>query len=342
MRSAALGDVFKVWLYAMASILLGAWLAPILYNMGKALAEVSSVKQINGPIEWLADHARSADFPQFFVASVGLAAVLLALPFAGWVRAERSGSDTDRPWQIRIPMASRGEISGQPLMKNPHAMRHLTSGFCVGASLFAVICGLMLLSKFFQLSHPPGGQLRAIFGIMLGAIVSGAVQEVVFRGVILGIFLRAMRPALAIGFSALLFALFHFLYPGGGLNVPDPDAAGVGFELVGLLLSQFYNFKVVVGVFAPLVALGAVLAFARWRTASLWLPIGLHVGWIFVTELSNHFTARSAPLDVAMEFLFGNSLQQGLCAVFGILAAGLLINFLTVRFPHVQESATEI
>jgi len=342
MRSVALGDVLKVWLYAMASILLGAWLAPILYNMGKALAEVSSVKQINGPIEWIADHARSADFPQFFVGSMGLAAVLLALPFAGWVRAERSGSSSNRPWQIRIPAASSGELRGQPLAKNPHALRHVFLGLCVGAGLFAVICGLMLASKFFQLSHPPGGHLRAVFGILLGAIVGGAVQEVVFRGVILGIFLRAMRPALAIGFSALLFALFHFLYPSGGLNVADPDAAGVGFELVGLLLSQFYDIKIVVGIFAPLLALGAVLAFARWRTASLWLPIGLHVGWICVTTLSDHFTVSSVPLDVAMEFLFGNSLQQGMCAFFGILVAGLVINFLTVRFPHVQESAIEV
>src|SRR5512137_2881398 len=54
MRNESLGDVLKVWLYAAASVLLGAWISPVLYNAGKALAEVSVCKVTNGPLEWLA------------------------------------------------------------------------------------------------------------------------------------------------------------------------------------------------------------------------------------------------------------------------------------------------
>ena len=43
--------MFKVWLYAAASVLRGAWISPLFYNAGKALAEVSQFKQINGPLE---------------------------------------------------------------------------------------------------------------------------------------------------------------------------------------------------------------------------------------------------------------------------------------------------
>jgi hypothetical protein len=38
MRDEALSDVLKVWLYAAAVVLLGAWMSPLLYNAGKALA----------------------------------------------------------------------------------------------------------------------------------------------------------------------------------------------------------------------------------------------------------------------------------------------------------------
>jgi hypothetical protein len=48
MRNDAWGDVWKVWLYAAASVY--AWRVdePLLYNAGKALAEVSASKTING------------------------------------------------------------------------------------------------------------------------------------------------------------------------------------------------------------------------------------------------------------------------------------------------------
>ncbi len=73
----ASGDVLKLWLYAAASVLLGAWFAPLLYNAGKALAEVSSVKATNGPLQWLAGICRAAEFPAFFEASLLVAAAIL-------------------------------------------------------------------------------------------------------------------------------------------------------------------------------------------------------------------------------------------------------------------------
>jgi len=341
MRSAAHGDVLKVWLYAIATALLGAWLAPFLYNMGKALAEVSAVKQTNGPLEWLADLARAADFPQFFVASLGLAAAFLALPFAGWLRADSSGSSASKPWQSRIPITSGCESSGQPLAKNPHALRQLSSGFGVGAGLFSAIGSLLLISRFSHLGAPAGNQLLAVTGILSGAIASGVLQEIMFRGMVFGIFLRSMSPPFAIGVSALLFASIHFLFLPHGLNVADPDIPRVGFEMLGSIISQLSSIEILVESFAPMLVLGAVLAFARWRTASLWLPIGLHVGWIFVTAMFDHFTLRSVPLDAVMELLIGKSLQQGGCAIIGILIAGGLINLLTVRLSHPPDPAND-
>ena len=107
MRDEASSDVLKVWLHAAASVLLGAWISPLLYNMGKGLAEVSEGKQTNGPLEWLAGVCRTADFPAFFAASLLLAAAILLLPLIQWLRGGRQ------------PEAARG----QRLRKNPLGAR---------------------------------------------------------------------------------------------------------------------------------------------------------------------------------------------------------------------------
>jgi membrane protease YdiL (CAAX protease family) len=128
----------------------------------------------------------------------------------------------------------------------------------------------------------------------------------------MGIFLRAMRPAAALGMSALLFALVHFLNPPPALNVLDPDVAGTGFELLRKIAEQFSESRIVLGTFMPLLALGGVLAYARWRTVSLCLPIGLHAGWIFTNVI-----------------LGGTILKQGFAPLAGILIAGAFTNYLT-------------
>lgn len=77
MRNETLGDVLNVRLHAAASVWLGAWVAPLRFNAGKALAEVSEGRTTNGFFEWLARHCRTAEF------SVFIALVLSVIPPAG-------------------------------------------------------------------------------------------------------------------------------------------------------------------------------------------------------------------------------------------------------------------
>ena len=111
-RGVAHGDVLKVWLYAAASVLLGAWFSPLLYNAGKALAEVSSSKQTNGFLEWLAGICRTAEFPRFFETSVLIAAAILFLPMIGWLRGGRTAGKSGT-WKLRLPVGARGPEPGQ-------------------------------------------------------------------------------------------------------------------------------------------------------------------------------------------------------------------------------------
>lgn len=318
--------VLKLWLYATASVLLGAWISPLIYNAGKALAEVSSVKQTNGLLQWLAGICRAADFPQFFQVCLLGSAMLLFVPFIHWLHASR------QPGEGRYSRdRSRGWNGGQRLHRNPRGLRQGASGFLSVTLVFLLIAGVLGLAGVFGWKQPAESvamiALRG-FAVALGLAV---FQELLFRGIALGIFLRTMRPTAAIALSGLLFALVHCLNPPPGLNVPDPDASGVGFELLRRIAARFSDPHAVIGTFAPLLALGAVLAYARWRTASLYLPIGLHTGWIFVNTVLGSVTVASIHPGTTLWIPAGASLQQGLVPLVGILFAGVLTNYLTRR-----------
>ncbi len=319
MRGVSPSEVLKVWLYAAASVLLGAWMCPLLYNMGKALAEVSSVKQTNGPLHWLAGICRGAAFPQFFETSLLLGAVLLFLPFLHWLQGGSRAAGR-RFWN---------GFSGQRLQSNPSRMRQAGTGFLLVTALFTLQAGVLISAGVFQLKNPGDGvPMMALRGFGT-ALILAVFQEIIFRGVVLGIFIRAMRPSAALGLSALLFALVHLLHPPAGLNVADPDAAGVGFELLRLVVGWVLTPQAVLSAFAPLFALGVVLAYARWRTASLWLPVGIHSGWIFVNEVLGSVTVAADRPGSLGWFISGATLHQGVVPLAGILLAGVLINHFT-------------
>jgi len=65
-----------------------------------------------------------------------------------------------------------------------------------------------------------------------------------------------------------------------------------GFVSIANSFSQFQEPLLVTAGFTTLFLLGWILADARLRTRSLWLPIGLHAGWIFSSALFNKIARR--------------------------------------------------
>jgi uncharacterized protein len=338
-RRALQSDVLKILAYVVTALLLGALLAPWLYTAGKALAEVTQGKPTNGFIEWLARSCRNAEFPRFFNRALMLAALILLFPLIQWLRMERGKRVyRDTPWSLRLPAAAIAANEGQPLRRNLGGPGQLVVGFLMAASGLLLL-GLALVhggafvwrgptdSNGLSLAPISGWKvLRAALGP--AALVS-VIEETVFRGVLLGLFLRAMRPWSAMIAVSVLFAFVHFLQPPFGILVPDPESPTAGLWLIWQILGRFAQPLDLVSGFATLTAVGLVLAYARWRTASLWLPIGLHAGWILGIAIFKAISWVSPGLSPAAKFLIGPTLREGLVPLLVVLLTGVAVHGFT-------------
>lgn len=317
MIGAAQRDVLKTWLFAAGSVCLGAALAPILFNACQALAEVTASKQTNDLLDRIAALCRAASFPQFYPASLLLGAFLLFLP---WTASLHRGE--------RLPLR-RGQAL-RPLRTGP---LHLLAGLSFAFGQFLLVGIALTQAGSFAWRDPLAIETEGLLKLLLVAMAWVIVQELMFRGMILGIFLRAMRPLAAILVMGLLFAFIRFLKPPAGFDVVDDEASRAGFELLADSLMRGLDPVVLVGSFLPLLGLGAVLGYARFRTASLWLPMGLHAGWVCANAL---FITAATPLhrpDPIATAFAGDSLFTGVIPLTAILFTGLLVFFFTAP-PH--------
>jgi membrane protease YdiL (CAAX protease family) len=321
-----------VWFYAAACVVLAAWVSPVFYNAGKALAEVCAHKATNGPLDWVAGHCREADFRQFYLLGLWFAALLLFLPWMEWLHARRdeSPSGGGGPWGLRIPRSSCLSGGGQRLWNNLRGPWHAFAGFLLVGGLMLPMGVALVPAGFFSMQPPGGGFLPLALRVLLWSGLLALVMELFFRGVAMGVFLRAMAPATAIGMSAAYFALVISMIPPPGMDVADPEAAGIGFELLRKLLARFGDWREVLTGITPLLALGVVLAYARWRTASLWLPAGLHTGWLFARGMLAELSSTGAATNPAVVEA-GGILQQSLIPMAAIILAGIFAHFLTAE-----------
>jgi hypothetical protein len=81
-----------------------------------------------------------------------------------------------------------------------------------------------------------------------------------------------------------------------------------GFNSIAHAFAQFSDPMMVAASFTTLFLLGLILADSRIQTKSLWLPGGLHAGWIFSAGIFNKITRREM---LALPWL-GKSLLVGL------------------------------
>lgn len=285
MRVSAIGDVMKIWVWALGSLVVGLWLTPVAYNGGKALFELSVSKDFNGVINKVAAWSGAAGLEDFFKICWPLAALVSGFPLIEWLRL--GGRERVKgPWRVRLPhMAQLGREGGQPVKPNRWGALHALTGF------------LMTFGAFVLIGY-------------------------------------AMVKAGAIALAAVMFGGIRFIL-GGFANAEAFDGETLtAVRLTGVIFGGGNLAQRLVIVFLPWFAFGCVLGWARWRTASVWFPAGLLMGWLLAERL---FTKATQPMEIPDRlagYLSSGSLQTGVIPLLGVLAIGWLVHLITHGYRH--------
>jgi len=287
----------KIFAYLAVAMVAGALVAPPIFWAGQAL-EVAVVT------DWL------AKFPFHRVLSrcLQVSALILLIPALRWIGLRRP--------------------SDLHLRKNPLAAADLVVGLVLSVAL---VVGLALVCIWAGwLEWRPDAAWTKLGRIVLTAAAVSGVEEVVFRGVILGLCLWTLPRAGAIALTTVLFVAVHFIKPSKTEIAPEAVRWWSGLSEAlrfteglppGLLL--FFGA-------ASLFVAGWILGSAAVKTHSLWLPVGLHAGWVFAQQTSNLFLRPVAQgAEGALPWIGPNlvsgAVPTGLLPLAALLLTGLLV-----------------
>jgi len=273
-------DAARLAVYFIAIVVGGALLAPILFWSAQALAT-------HGLFPFLTKY----DFDTFFHRAVLIAAVLLLWPL------------------LRVSdVRGLGDLGLAP---NPHWARDVSFGVLLSV-IPLLFCGAVLIAlHVYSFRH--AFVWPRLWKVLLAAISVPFIEETFFRGIVLGLLLRTGRKLTSIVAVSVLFAAVHFLK--GSEREPAIVTWTSGFESIADAFAGFGDPMMVLAAFSTLFLIGCILAHARVLTRSLWLPIGLHAGWIFGSGTFSWLARRQV---VALPWLGKNLLV-------GIIPLGLAV-----------------
>ena len=285
-------DAAKLFAYFLWVVVGGALLAP--------------------PLFWSAQHFSGFfakfNFESFFHRALLICAIAFLWPLLRWLRLH--------------------SFRDLQLDKNRHALRDAIAGNLLAGIPLFVGAFVLLATRIFL---PKNAISWNAFGAVLAAaVVVPLIEELFFRGLLLGILLRSLRPVVATLIISGFFAILHFLK---APTRPNESVSWLsGFHSIANSFAQFANPMMVLASFTTLFLIGWILADARLRTRSLFLPIGLHSGWIFVAGVVGKMTKRET---IILPWLGTNLLIGLLPLALGLITWALMIGWLRyANRPH--------
>ena len=284
-----------VWV--AASLTLAAVLAPWAYQGGKRLAAVAAARELPSWLESVAGSCERAELDRYFDRSLLFSALVL-LPFL--LRRLR-----------RIGLENAGMRDACMRFSGASLVAQIAIGCAIAGGLLTLMGVLLDLAGAYELKEEVPETGKFLRKALIPAVAAPLVEEWLFRGVLLGLWLRFARPAFAVLGTSLVFAFVHFLKPPDGFEIADPTHLLAGFELLGKILQYFTDPLFFLTDFATLFVVGLILAWARLHTGALWFSIGLHAGWVLAFKGFN-LLYRAVEPHALRPWGIGESLKSGI------------------------------
>jgi CAAX protease family protein len=210
------------------------------------------------------------------------------------------------------------------LESNPHAVRDAFAGVALALIPGALLAGFYLTFDIYR-AKPELVPWLLVRIVMTAGFVA-LVEEFLFRGVLLGLAVKAFGRWPAAGGVSLAFASVHFLRPAKQEDSVVEWWSGLA-QILGFMDAVPPPWLLLSG-FVSLVMAGLILAAATLWTRSLWLAIGLHAGWIFCQQTLQWLARyRAKPPDEFWPWIGPNvvsgAVPTGLLPLAALLLTGL-------------------
>lgn len=206
-------------------------------------------------------------------------------------------------------------FAGLGLKVNLQAIKDLLFGFSITAVMMGLIffiewiLGWLTFDGFAWEFQNPGRVVREVLLMLAVYLLVGWQEELVSRGYWLQNLAEGLNIDWAVFISSLFFSLAHYGNPGFAWA-----------PLLGLLISGYF------------------LAYAYLRTRSLWLPIGLHIGWnFFEGTIFGFHVSGTESYRLILQTVSGPTLwtggafgpEAGLVLIPALLLGGFIIRWYT-------------
>ena len=206
------------------------------------------------------------------------------------------------------------------LRPNPGWRKELGAGVVLAALPLAVVAAGLVMAGIYEVRSAP--RWGGLWQVALAAVFVPLIEETFFRGFLLGVLQRSGHILFALLLSSGLYSIVHYL------KAPDRAVSHVDWNSgFGLLGEAFHSFQAeplpTIAACVTLFVLGLIMGDARLRTRSLWLPVGLHAGWVFAngafTKIARH----------EIDFLpwIGRNLLVGFIPILVVSLTWLLLRF---------------
>ena len=126
----------------------------------------------------------------------------------------------------------------------------LVIGLLVGAAMLSVVVGILAATGLYDVVGP---RHSSPWNMVSVGVVSGFMEELIFRAILLRLLMRAFGAWWALALSAALFGALHLANP----NATPMAAIAIAIE-AGLMLAAFYML-----------------------TGRIWMSVGVHAAWNF-------------------------------------------------------------
>lgn len=171
----------------------------------------------------------------------------------------------------------------------PEFLRALGLGWLIGVVILSALAlALVALEVRVPQLKPVGVVASKAASALIGGLLVALLEETFFRGALYAAVSRRSGAGSAILWTALLYALVHFMKPH---SLPD----GTAYDWAGnwaIFLSTFtspWQGKNL-DSFVALLLVGVFLGLVRRRSGHIGWCIGLHAGWIFVIQVTRRVT----------------------------------------------------